>query len=148
MHISTKLMCFTQDKNIDSLPIYIIKKESFSNWLKNQDSFLQNFVKQFDSNKTVLIIPNSDGNIDKVICLASKSMFSIADLPGQLSSGHYHIEYSDTEDLILYYIAFALASYKFERYKSKTSETEVKLFLPQKYQHILINIGKRLTKYI
>lgn len=140
MHISTKLMCFTQEKNIDSLPIYIIKKESFSNWLKNQDSFLQNFVKQFDSNKTVLVIPNLDGNIDKVICLVSKSMFSIADLPGQLSSGHYHIEYSDIEDLSLYYIAFALASYKFERYKSKTCETEVKLFLPQEYQHILINI--------
>lgn len=45
MHISTKLKCFTQEKNINSLPLYVICKENFSNWLKNQDSFLQDFVK-------------------------------------------------------------------------------------------------------
>ncbi|WP_192578079.1 leucyl aminopeptidase family protein [Francisella sp. LA112445] len=139
MHISTKLTCFTQDKSANSLPVFLVKKENFANWLKEQSSFLQNFVKQFDNNKTVLVIPNLEGNVDKVICLVSKSMFSMAELPAQLSSGHYHIEYSDIKDLSLYYIAFALASYKFERYKSKTSETEVKLFLPQEYQHILIS---------
>lgn len=139
MYISTELTCFTQEKSNDSLSVYIIKKENFSNWLKEQSNFLQNFVKQFDSNKTILIIPNLDGNIDKVICLVSESMFSIAELPGQIPSGNYHIEYSDIKDLSLYYTAFALACYKFEKYKSKSSLSDVKLFLPREYQHILIN---------
>ncbi|ASG67785.1 leucyl aminopeptidase [Francisella halioticida] len=139
MYISTELTCFTQEKDIDSLPIYLIEKENFNSWLNDQDGFLQNFVKQFNNNKTVLIIPNLDGKIDKVICLVSTSMFSIADLPGVLPSGNYHIEYSEIKDLNLYYIAFALACYKFEKYKSKDNASDIKLFLPNKYQHILIS---------
>ncbi|WP_150468290.1 M17 family metallopeptidase [Francisella sp. SYW-9] len=140
MYISTKLTCFSQDKDSSSLPIFLIKKDNFANWLKQQSSFLQNFVKQFDNNKTIFVAPNSDGNVDKVICLVSKSMFSVADLPTQLPSGDYHIEHSDIHDLNLYYIAFALACYKFERYKSNVSDIDIKLFLPQEYQHILINV--------
>lgn len=140
MYISTELKCFTQDKNIDSLPIYLIKKENFTNWLKDQDSFSQNFVKQFDKNKTVLSIPNLQGEICKIICLVSDDMFSIADLPGQISSGFYHIEYSDIKDMSLYYITFALACYKFEKYKSKVSENNIKIFLPKECQHILGNV--------
>lgn len=48
MYISTKLDCFTQHKQNDSLPIFVINKDNFTNWLSSQDSFLQNFVKQFD----------------------------------------------------------------------------------------------------
>ena len=48
-------------------------------------------------------------------------MFSIADLPNQLIQGNYHIEHADITDLSLYYIGFALGSYKFKKYKSKTT---------------------------
>lgn len=48
MYISTKLECFKQHKQNDSLPIFVINKDNFTNWLSSQDSFLQNFIKQFD----------------------------------------------------------------------------------------------------
>ncbi|MDE4944930.1 leucyl aminopeptidase family protein, partial [Francisella tularensis subsp. holarctica] len=76
-------------------------------------------------------------NIQKVICLVSEDMFGIANLPNQLSQGNYHIEYTDIADLSLYYIGFALGIYKFEKYKYKTQQSKVKLYLPKQYQHIL-----------
>ncbi|ABK89671.1 leucyl aminopeptidase family protein [Francisella tularensis subsp. novicida] len=140
MYISTKLECFTQHKQNDSLPIFVINKDNFTNWLSSQDSFLQNFVKQFDEKTKIITVPNNLGNIQKVICLVSEDMFGIANLPNQLAQGNYHIEHTDIADLSLYYIGFALGSYKFEKYKSKTQQSKVKLYLPQQYQHILATI--------
>lgn len=91
MHISTKLECFTHYKENNSLPIFVINKGSFTDWLSSQDSFLQNFVKQFDEKRKIITIPNICGNIQKVICLVSEDMYGIADLPNQLPQGNYHI---------------------------------------------------------
>ncbi|AEB27732.1 Peptidase B [Francisella cf. novicida Fx1] len=44
MYISTKLDCFTQHKQNDSLPIFVINKDNFTNWLSSQDSFLQTLL--------------------------------------------------------------------------------------------------------
>ncbi|MWX88301.1 leucyl aminopeptidase family protein, partial [Francisella tularensis] len=91
MYISTKLECFTQHKQNDSLPIFVINKDNFTNWLSSQDSFLQNFIKQFDEKTKIITVPNNLGNIQKVICLVSEDMFGIANLPNQLAQGNYHI---------------------------------------------------------
>lgn len=139
MYISTKIKCFTQEKNDNALPIYLIKKDSFKEWLAKQDSFLQNFVKQYDK-KTTLMIPDSNGNLRKVISIVTDSMFSIADLQDQLPEGQYYIKDLDIDDLSLYYIGFALGSYKFERYKSQSKYKDVKLFLPSKYEYILADV--------
>ncbi|MDE4988535.1 leucyl aminopeptidase family protein, partial [Francisella tularensis subsp. holarctica] len=59
MYISTKLECFTQQKQNDSLPIFVINKDNFTNWLSSQDTFLQNFIKQFDEKTKIITVPNN-----------------------------------------------------------------------------------------
>jgi leucyl aminopeptidase len=140
MQISTQLNCFTQQKNENSIPIHLVYEDNFAKWLKNQDSFIQNFIKLFDKKENVIIIPDAKGNIQKVLSLVTQDMFSIAELSNKLRSGEYFIEHSDIKDLSLYYIGFALGCYKFQRYKSKPSNLEIKLYLPEQYKHILIAI--------
>lgn len=140
MQISTQLKCFSQQQSEGSLPIYLIKKDNLQKWLENQDSFLQNFVNQVSQTEKIIIVPNSLGNTQKIVCIISDDMFSAADLPIKLTEGEYHIEYSEIDNLSLYYIAFALGNYKFVKYKSEINKARVRLFLPQKYSHILPTI--------
>ncbi|WP_432773746.1 M17 family metallopeptidase [Francisella salimarina] len=140
MYISTKLQCFLYQQESDSKPVYLIKKSNFSDWLCKQDSLTQNFVKLFESKKTVLTIPDNNGNIEKIVCIVTKDMYSLAALTSELPRGNYHIEYSEVGDLSLYYIGFALASYKFEKYKSKSQPINVKLFLPENYTYLLTTV--------
>ncbi|MBK2266654.1 M17 family metallopeptidase [Francisella philomiragia] len=139
MHISTRLQCFSLQKEFDSKPIYLIHKANFDNWLNQQDSFSQNFIKQF-ADKKIIAIPGESGSIQKIICIVCENMYSLASLSSQLSKGNYHVEYSEISDLSLHYIGFGLSSYKFEKYKSNQQGVDVKLFLPIQYKHILTTV--------
>ncbi|AIT08826.1 cytochrome C oxidase subunit II [Candidatus Francisella endociliophora] len=140
MYVSTQLKCFKQVKSENSLPIYLICKKNFEAWLIQQDSFSQKIINQAEQKKTTVIIPNSQGDIEKIVCRVTDDMFSIAELSNQLPKGDYHIEYCDSNDLASMYIGFALGSYKFDKYKSKPKEQNVKLYLPKEYEYILANI--------
>lgn len=140
MNISTKLKCFTEQKSVSSLPIFLIKKDNLDNWLEQQDSFVQNYIKNYSDKKKTIEIPGNTGCIEKILCIISDDMFSIANLPSDLASGDYHIGYSDIDDLTLIYIGFALGDYQFTKYKSSYTERSVKLYLPNEYKHILADI--------
>ncbi|GAB4221831.1 MAG: leucyl aminopeptidase family protein [Francisella sp.] len=140
MYISTKVDCFILNKDSNSLPIFVIKKDNFKMWLSQQDIFLQNFTKQFDDTKNIIIVPDDKGNLQKVICIVSDDMFSMANIVDTLMPANYHIEYSDIDDLSLYYLGFALGSYKFDKYKSQPQQARIKLYLPQQYKHILVTV--------
>ncbi|AJC49107.1 leucyl aminopeptidase family protein [Allofrancisella guangzhouensis] len=144
MYISTQLNCFTTEKDSSSYPIYLIKKNNLQNWIANQNQFTQKFIQNshLGGEKSTLIIPNSAGDIDKIICIVTDDMYSIADLSNQLIKGNYHIEYSQVDDLALYYIGFALGAYRFNTYfsPSKIKITGVKILLPKKYNYILPEI--------
>ena len=140
MYISTKLDCFTENKKSQSEPIYLIKEDNLENWLSQQTQFVQKLAKKFNFSEgsSPLIISDSNGNTQKIVCLITEDMFSIANLSKQLATGDYHIEYSDFDDLELYYIGFALGSYNFTNYSpKKVNKNQVKLFLSKEYQKII-----------
>ncbi|KEI35798.1 peptidase B [Francisella sp. W12-1067] len=143
MYISTQLNCFITEKDTKLYPIYLVKKNNLENWVTNQNQFTQKFIQNshLGEKQSTLIIPNSAGDIDRIICIVTDDMFSIANLPNQLVKGNYYIEYSEISDLALYYIGFALGAYRFGRYlSSKKNVNEVKILLPNEYSYILPEI--------
>ncbi|MFT4693235.1 MAG: leucyl aminopeptidase [Francisella sp.] len=143
MYLNTKLKCFSNDKKSNSIAIDLILKENAQKWLSQQNQYIQNFTKNnhFGKNTDLLKIFNtSTGAIEKVVCLVTEDMYSIANLANELVGGDYHIEYSDIENISLYYIGFAMGAYKFDKYKSKPKANNISLYLPKDYKNILAEV--------
>ncbi|AXA33430.1 M17 family metallopeptidase [Francisella adeliensis] len=138
--LETELKCFSNDKHTDSIAIELVLNENCSQWLKKQNDFVQNLAKTIDfgeNNKIFKIPSEKTGELENVVYLIDNDMYSIADLANTLEAGNYHIQKSEIEDLKLYYIAFALGSYSFDKYRSKPKSKQVKLYLPEEYKLIL-----------
>lgn len=138
--IETELKCFLNNKDSKSVAIDLILNDNHPNWLTEQTIFIQNIAKSsdFGQQTKLLKIPNEKtGKLEKVVCLVNSDMYSIADLSSKLETGEYYIANSEIDDLRLYYIAFALGSYSFDKYRSKPKQAGVKLYLPEEYQSIL-----------
>ncbi len=143
MYLNTQLKCFSIAKKPNSISIDLILKDNTQKWLAEQNQYIQNFAKNnsFDNKTDLLKIPNTTtGTTEKVVCLVTDDMYSIANLANGLLDGDYHIEYSEVENLSLYYIGFAMGSYKFNKYKSQPKANGVNLFLPEEYSHILAEV--------
>ncbi len=143
MYLNTKLKCFSNDKKLNSIAIDLILKDNAQKWLSQQNQYIQNFTKNnhFGKKTDLLKIFNtSTGTIEKVVCLVTEDMYSIANLANELVDADYHIEYSDIENISLYYIAFAMGAYKFDKYKSKPKANNISLYLPKKYKNILADV--------
>ena len=97
MYLNTQLKCFSNDKKSNSIAIDLILKENAQEWLSDQSQYIQNFAKnnRFGENSDLLKISNiSSGAIEKVVCLVTDDMYSIANLANDLVDGEYHIECS------------------------------------------------------
>ena len=140
MYLNTKLKCFSNEKKANSIAIDIILKENADKWLSQQTQYIQNFAKnnRFGKKADLLKIPNATTGItEKVVCLVTDDMYSIANLANELVAGDYHIEHSDVDNLSLYLIGFAMGAYKFNKYKSNPSVNGVCLYLPKEYHQIV-----------
>ena len=135
-----KIKCFSSVKAENSVAVFLIETNEYDSWLKEQNSFTQNFLSNIDfSNKTnTALVPNSDGNIDFVLALISEDLFSIANLSKELPNGDYHIE-SDYNSLELLYLGFGLGCYNFDKYK-KNIQKDVRLFLPKEYSNVISQV--------
>ena len=143
MHLNTQLKCFSNDKHSNSIIIDLIVKDNAQKWLSQQTQYIQNFARNnnFGSKTDLLKIPNAtSGNIDKVVCLVTNDMYSIANLSNELVAGNYHIEQSEIKDLSLYYIGFAMGAYSFDKYQAKTRASDVNLYLPKEYLSLLAEV--------
>lgn len=143
MYLYTQLKCFSNTKLQNSIAIDLILKDNANKWLSKQSQYIQTFAKDnsFANGVNLLKIPNlQTGKTEKIVCLVSTDMYSIADLSDKLVDGDYHIEVSEIDNLSLYYIGFALGVYSFDKYKSKPKTNNVRLYLPDQYQSLLAEI--------
>jgi leucyl aminopeptidase len=80
----------------------------------------------------VLAIPGEDGRVARVLCGLGKaeSGMALRALPGKLSPGDYRLEGSPFRDAQAA-LAFALGSYRFDRYKSERGKRPARLVVAE-----------------
>ena len=143
MYLDTQLKCFSNKKKLDSISIDLILKDNVSKWLSQQNKYIQNVAKNNsfgEATNLLKIFNTTTGATEKVVCLISTDMYSIANLSNELADGDYHVEQSEIENLSLHYIGFAMGAYRFDKYKSKPKASRICLYLPQEYQQILVEV--------
>jgi leucyl aminopeptidase len=140
------LNCFgNATKRKKAIPIIFVAKDYFGSWLKKQTPFIQNWLTttQFPEEiGRVRLVPNSSGQLEKVICLVStlKDFWAAGALPLSLPAGSYVFEMSSSDQLdknfgsseayLNFAIAWGLGAYQFARYK-KSIRLPAQLILSQ-----------------
>jgi len=108
--------------NSNGTPLEIITREQLPAWIEQLNGFEKNWLQTAGvESKNFALLPSQDGQLAKVIAiLPQRDTFFIAeDLPSQLPAGHYVIDPSlDSEQRVQFAISWALATYRFERYKT------------------------------
>lgn len=139
------LSCFVDPsakKNL--IPISCITKENFAGWLKEQNTFIKNWLAatQFRGEPgQIRLVPNQRGQLAQVICSVSgvKDFWTAGALPLSLPEGHYIFELSK-QDYLNFAIGWGLGAYQFTRYK-KATRLPAQLVLPKGIdQHSIHNI--------
>lgn len=103
-------------------PLHLINKSDFNDWLDKQDTFCKNWLKQSQYKEQGLaLIPNATGELACAVYVSDdlSQYFACSDLakslPPQTFLVHAHNDY-----LLNTAIAFGLANYRFDRYKTFT----------------------------
>lgn len=110
-------------------PIIPLSSEQFPAWLKKQSSQTQSWVKarQFVAEiNATLPLPDKTGAISGILTIIAPTLtlWALAHLPAQLPSGNYHIEAKwNAAELAEAALGFALAQYRFDRYKKQRVNT-------------------------
>jgi len=114
--------------NLDTngTPLDVITRDQLPVWMEKLSKFQKNWlqINKIDSQNFALI-PSESGDLERVLAiLPQQDTFFIAeDLPTHLPTGHYVLDSSlTTTDRVNFAISWALATYQFDRYLSK-SET-------------------------
>ncbi|WNO60070.1 leucyl aminopeptidase family protein [Rheinheimera sp. MMS21-TC3] len=106
------------------IPLTIIAKQDFEQWLSKQASSLQNWLKatQFSA-KGLSLIPDSDGQISQVIYVTDKpdAYWVCGDIVNQLPANQYLLSASDAQCRVAAF-GWALGAYKFDRYKKNDKQ--------------------------
>lgn len=116
------------DKN--TIPIIPIETAVFKAWLKTQENVMKRWVKSVGFNAeagSVSLVAGKEGVLSKVLVGVDEhhGLWAYADLPRRLSGGRFEIDARfDTKGANAAAIGWALGFYKFNRYKSKTTNTE------------------------
>ena len=114
-----------RDKN--TIPIIPIETAVFKAWLKTQENVMRRWVKSVGFNAeagSVSLVAGKDGSFSKVLVGVDEhhGLWAYADLPRRLSEGRFEIDARfDTKGATAAAIGWALGFYKFNRYKSKTT---------------------------
>lgn len=110
----------TYDSN--GIPLHLFEKEQYSQWLTEQDTFIQNWLDQSQFKEQGLaLIPNKEGQLETAIFVSDdlSQFFACADLAKQLPAKTFTLK-ADTQYQLNAVIAFGLASYRFDKYKTFT----------------------------
>lgn len=132
------LDCYVTALDSLAMPILLLPQKQAADWIAKQNEFTKNWLYTTNNlrmdSASVLLIPNSDGKIGRVVCCIAdeKDYWSVGSLPLSLPPGVYRFEalseeISRREDK--FSIAWGLGAYQFTRYKAP-SKTPVQLFLP------------------
>jgi len=101
------------------IPLFIIDKNEYQTWLNQQNSQVQNWLKQTSyKGEGLSLLPNSQGHLEQVLFVVTqpKHYFSCGDLIQQLPQGQYLLKTEQQyQDAICF--AWLVGSYKFDRYK-------------------------------
>jgi leucyl aminopeptidase len=136
------LNCFITKLDTLATPILLIPQKSSAEWIAKQNEFTRNWLIATNNMKwevgATLLIPNSSGKIQSVVCCIAddKDYWSVGSLPFSLPPGVYSFDSISNE--INFAIAWGLGAYQFTRYK-KSNKTIAQLFLPdeKKAAHII-----------
>lgn len=134
-------------------PIEIILSNNYDEWLEVQPIISKNWLSSTKFNgKGFCIIPNSDGEITRVIYCLDKELdyFIAGDLPNLLPEGQYLIqsipdEFSSAESdafTLNFAISWGLASYTYDRYKKELTKLPV---LALANQQLIDNASKTIS---
>jgi len=125
---------FSADLKI--IPIHPLIQSQLSIWLREQSVSIQNWVMTsgFQAKpEQYLFVPNTQGEIAQVLLgVDSKnSLWSLANLPQVLPSGHYQLQNANTIQLPLAALGWGLGFYQFTRYKKSNRDKQPVLCLPE-----------------
>lgn len=109
--------CFTTDT--EGLTIVRLTKGEFSDWLAQQDTFAQTWLRHnaFEAKAgNFCLIPNQKGGIDKVVLGVERhnDMWNLSALAKKLPAGNY--QGTDISDLQA--LGWGLGSYRYSRYQT------------------------------
>ncbi|MCA9612312.1 MAG: leucyl aminopeptidase family protein, partial [Myxococcales bacterium] len=120
-----------------SVPIHVVPKEQAKKWLASQNAVVKGWAKSIGFEPRYaksLLMPKRDGGLAGVLFVQpeSASPFEWARLPGELPKGRYHLAGAvDVEHAEAAALGWALALYRFDRYKRKPSPPSKKLAWPE-----------------
>jgi leucyl aminopeptidase len=118
------LDCFSA-RAANSIALTPIKKEDFSGWLKKQNKSLKTWVERIGFNGkagTSCPLPGTEGPKGYLVGIGAGELWDWAAVPGSLPAGRYRYERGAGDEAAL---GWALASYRFTRYKESNDEPRV-----------------------
>lgn len=114
---------FNFKKNVNDVPLYIIKQDSFPAWLGNQEQDVKNWIKDTGFSAKVgshCCLPGQNGKLKAVVAVVAKTItiWSLASLPDKLPEKNYYIATSfKKSDQISILIGWGLGTYSFSHHK-------------------------------
>ena len=123
---------FYTDEDSNSIPINVVLKSEFTEWISAQSEYLNNWIEtsRFKAKAcSVLCVPNVQGKLESVLVIADTDnmTWSLGACPKQLPAGKYHIASSHKNNEQIY-LGWGFGAYKYCRYK-KTKEPICKLHI-------------------
>lgn len=104
------------------IPLHLFDKSQYSQWLEQQSAFVKNWLEQSQYKEQGLaLIPATDGQLETAIFVSDNlsDFFASADLAKLLPAKTFLLK-ADKQYQLNTAIAFGLASYRFEKYKTTT----------------------------
>ncbi|MFZ9034884.1 MAG: M17 family metallopeptidase [Francisellaceae bacterium] len=136
------LNCFYHQQDNAAISVTVIPEKHYKDWLeKPENSMIKNMLNSsVNVAKTpeVLKLYDAKGHFNRAITMVNNTdLWMLSNLANGLPAGRYHLDdpfciIEDEEP----YLGFALASYRFNRYKSKPLQTAVRLYLPAQYHAV------------
>ena len=114
----------------NGIPLHLFNKTEYSQWLDAQSEFIQTWLNQSQYKEQGLaLIPNTQGQLETAIYVSENldEFFACADLAKSLPAKTFAIQAKDTHAFNAA-IAFSLASYRFDRYKTVTQGQPILAF--------------------
>jgi len=117
--------CFYEATNEDAIPITLLTKPKFDELAKTSLDHTINWI--LTSTRSVkqgnhYLVPDADGKLNQVVVIVddSPSIWTLADLPMVLSTGHYYLsEDIAVHDKQKFTIGWGLGAYQFSKFTSK-----------------------------
>lgn len=113
-----------------AVPIFAIREDDYEDWLKAQDSSVQNWLAQTGfkgRGGQTAMLPGADGLSGVVYVIGDNDgrsgLWAWASLRGALADGDYRIEGElSAEEAFDCALGFALSAYRYDRYRSSADE--------------------------